>query len=62
MDDAGYIAEDRQKDVYPEVLANSHLQEHSGAEARPQPRDAISPQKNLLNPTPLKTTGRGIAS
>ncbi len=29
VNDAGYIAEYRQKDVYPEVLANPYLKEHS---------------------------------
>ena len=37
MDDAGDVAEDCQQDVYPEVLADPHLQEHP--QGREQYRD-----------------------
>jgi len=55
VDDAWDIAEDRQKDVYPKLLADSHLQKYPQRREKNRGHDAPKIHPNLLS----FTTGAG---
>src|SRR5215208_2805344 len=48
VDDAWDIAEDRQKDVYPKLLTDSHLQKHPQRREKNRGHDAPKIHPNLL--------------
>jgi hypothetical protein len=62
VDDAWDIAEDRQKDVYPELLANSHLQEHPQRRENNRSHDTPKIHRNLLSQDPDRIRCRRITS
>ena len=55
VNDARDVAEDRQKDVYPKVLGEAHLQEHAQRREQNRGHDAQKIQKKPPHPLALRS-------